>query len=92
MCVSKRHGRVFIETLLTRKVFLFEGASDELFINASLQQYGGFYDDCVIFRAWGKSNLPIFIERFERLDIDPVAVFDVDDENKGPPLQIESYH
>ena len=83
-CVSKRHSRAFIEALFTRKVFLCEGANDELFINASLQQHGGFYDDYVIFKVWGKSNLPIFIELFERLGIDLVTVFDVDDESRAP--------
>ena len=83
-CVAKRHGRAFIEALFTRKVFLCEGANDELFINASLQQHGGFYDDYVIFKVWGKSNLPVFIELFERLGIDLVAMLDVDDESKEP--------
>ena len=49
--VSKRHGRAFIEVLFTRKVFLCEGANDELYINASLQQHGGFYDDYLIFKV-----------------------------------------
>ena len=83
-CVSKRHSRAFIEALFTRKVFLCEGANDELFINASLQQHGGFYDDYVIFKVWGKSNLPVFIELFERLGIELVTMFDVDDESKDP--------
>lgn len=83
-CVSKRHSRTFIEALFTRKVFLCEGANDELFINASLQQHGGFYDDYVIFKVWGKSNLPVFIELFERLGIELVTMFDVDDESKDP--------
>ena len=83
-CVAKRHGRAFIAALFTRKVFLCEGANDELFINASLQQHGGFYDDYVIFKVWGKSNLPVFIELFERLGIDLVAMLDVDDESKEP--------
>ena len=83
-CVAKRHSRAFIEALFTRKVFLCEGANDELFINACLQQHGGFYDDYVIFKVWGKSNLPVFIELFERLGIDLVVIFDVDDESKDP--------
>lgn len=87
-CVSKRHSRAFIEALFTRKVFLCEGANDELFINASLQQHGGFYDDYVIFKVWGKSNLPIFIELFERLGIDLVTMFDVDDESKDPHCKL----
>lgn len=82
--ISKRHNRAFIEALFTRKVFLCEGANDELFISACLQQHGGFYDDYVIFKVWGKSNLPVFIELFERLGIDLVVLFDVDDETKGP--------
>lgn len=82
--IAKRHSRAFIEALFTRKVFLCEGANDELFINACLQQYGGFYDDYVIFKVWGKSNLPVFIELFERLGIDLVVMFDVDDESKDP--------
>lgn len=87
-CVSKRYSRAFIEALFTRKVFLCEGANDELFINASLQQHGGFYDDYVIFKVWGKSNLPIFIELFERLGIDLVTMFDVDDESKDPHCKL----
>ena len=87
-CVSKRHSRAFIEALFTRKVFLCEGANDELFVNASLQQHGGFYDDYVIFKVWGKSNLPIFIELFERLGIDLVTMFDVDDESKDPHCKL----
>lgn len=83
-CISKRHSRLFIEALFTRKVFLCEGSNDELFINASLQQHGGFYDDYVIFKVWGKSNLPIFIELFEGLGIELVVTFDVDDESKAP--------
>ena len=83
-CISKRHSRAFIEALFTRKVFLCEGANDELFINASLQQHGGFYDDYVIFKVWGKSNLPVFIELFKRLGIKLMVMFDVDDESKDP--------
>lgn len=45
---------------------------------------GGFYDDYVIFKVWGKSNLPVFIELFERLGIELVTMFDVDDESKDP--------
>lgn len=82
--VSRRHSRAFIEALFTRKGFLCEGANDELFINASLQQHGGFYGDYMIFKVWGKSNLPVFIELFERLGIELVTMFDVDDESKDP--------
>ncbi len=38
----------------------------------------------MIFKVWGKSNLPVFIELFKRLGIDLVVLFDVDDDTKAP--------
>ena len=79
-CLSRRHGRQFIESLFTKRVYLCEGANDELFVNECLRQFGGYYDDYCIVKAWGKSNLPVFIALYRLLGIDLVVLFDIDDE------------
>lgn len=81
-CIQKRHNRMFIEALFAKKVYLCEGANDEIFVNASLQVNGGYYDDYCIFKAWGKTNLVVFEKLFTKLGIPVTVLFDVDDETK----------
>lgn len=81
-CIQNRHGRAFIETLFAKRVYLCEGANDELLVNAALRQFGGYYDDYCIFKAWGKVNIPVFAILFDSLGIEVVVLFDVDDEAK----------
>lgn len=81
-CIQKRHNRFFIEALFAKKVYLCEGANDELFINASLQANGGYYDDYCVFKVWGKTNLIVFEKLFTMLDIPVTILFDVDDESR----------
>lgn len=80
--ISRRQNRQFIEALFSKRVYLCEGANDELLINAALRKFGGYFDDYCIFKAWGKSNLPVFAELFSALGIDVICLFDVDDESK----------
>lgn len=80
--IKKRHNRQFIEALFSKRVYLCEGANDELLINAALQQFGGYFDDYVIFKVWGKVNLPVFAHLFRLLGINVVVLFDKDDESK----------
>lgn len=80
--VMRRHGRSFIESLFTKHVYLCEGANDEIFLNAALMQFGGYYEDYCIVKTWGKSNLPVFIALYEAMDIDVTVLFDADDESK----------
>ena len=80
--IKKRHNRQFIEALFSKRVYLCEGANDEILINAALQQLGGYFDDYAIFKVWGKVNLPVFAQLFSLLGINVVVLFDKDDENK----------
>ena len=73
---------MFIEALFAKRVYLCEGANDELFVNASLQANGGYYDDYCVFKAWGKTNLVVFEKLFTMLGIPVTILFDVDDETK----------
>ena len=81
-CLSRRHGRAFIESLFTRRVYLCEGANDELFVNECLRQLGGFYGDYCVVKAWSKFNLPAFIALYQQLGIEIAVLFDVDNEQK----------
>ena len=87
-CIKKRHYRAFIETLFTQRVFLCEGANDELYVNASLQKNGGYYGDYCIFKVWGKSNLLVFKGLFDKLGISTVILFDTDDETRFPHAEL----
>lgn len=80
--IKKRHNRQFIEVLFSKRVYLCEGANDELLINAALQQFGGYFEDYAIFKVWGKVNLPVFAQLFSLLGIKVVALFDKDNEGK----------
>lgn len=80
--IKKRHNRQFIEALFSKRVYLCEGANDELLVNAALQQFGGYFDDYAIFKVWGKVNLPVFAQLFSLLGINVVILFDKDDESK----------
>lgn len=80
--IKKRHNRQFLEALFSKRVYLCEGANDEILINAALQQLGGYFDDYAIFKAWGKVNLPVFAQLFSLLGINVVVLFDKDDESK----------
>ena len=87
-CVKNRHYRQFVESLFTQRVYLCEGANDELYINASLQQNGGYYDDYCIFKVWGKSNLPVFRALFDGLGIETIVLFDTDNETAFPHCEL----
>jgi len=80
-CIQKRHNRPFIEALFAKKVYLCEGANDELFVNASLERNGGYYDDYSVFKVWGKTNLVVFAKVFTKLGIPITILFDRDDES-----------
>lgn len=80
--IKNRHGRQFIEALFSKRVYLCEGANDELLINEALRQYGGYYDDYCIFKTWGKTNIPVFAHLFNLLGIEVVVLYDKDDETK----------
>ena len=80
--IERRHGRQFIEALFSKRVYLCEGANDELLINEALRQYGGFYDDYCVFKTWRKTNIPVFAYLFKLLDVNVVALYDKDDESK----------
>lgn len=86
--ILRRHNRQFVEALFSKRVYLCEGANDELLVNFALQQFGGFYDDYAILKVWGKANLPVFAQLFNMLNIDVVVLFDTDDESK--PIHKES--
>lgn len=86
--ILRRHGRQFVEALFSKRVYLCEGANDELLVNVALQQFGGFYDDYAILKVWGKANLPVFAQLFSMLNIEVVVLFDTDDESK--PIHKES--
>lgn len=81
--IQKRHNRPFIEALFTKRVYLCEGANDELYVNESLRQNGGFYDDYCVFKVWGKTNLVVFEKLFTKLGIEVTVVYDTDDESKS---------
>ena len=83
-CIKKRHYRAFIESLFAQKIYLCEGANDELFVNVSLLQNGGYYNDYCVFKVWGKSNLLVFKLLFDKMGIDSVVLFDTDDEDRFP--------
>lgn len=81
--IQKRHNRPFIEALFTKRVYLCEGANDELYVNEFLRQNGGFYDDYCVFKAWGKTNLVVFEKLFTKLGIEVTVMYDKDDESKS---------
>lgn len=81
-CIRRRHNRSFLEALFSKRVYLCEGSNDELFVNAALQQFGGYYDDYSIFKVWGKTNLPVFAHLFSQLGLKVIILFDKDDERK----------
>lgn len=81
--IERRHGRQFIEALFSKRVYLCEGANDELLINEALRQYGGYYDDYCVFKTWGKTNIPVFAYLFKLLGVNVVALYDKDDESKS---------
>ena len=81
--IERRHGRQFIEALFSKRVYLCEGANDELLINEALRQYGGYYDDYCVFKTWGKTNIPVFAYLFNLLGVNVVALYDKDDESKS---------
>ncbi|WP_165043610.1 ATP-dependent endonuclease [Adlercreutzia sp. ZJ138] len=80
--IARRHNRYFIEALFSKRIYLCEGANDELLVNAALQKFGGYYGDYSVFKVWGKTNLPVFAQLFQDLGIDLICLFDVDDEAK----------
>ena len=80
--IQSRHGRQFMEALFSKRVYLCEGANDELLINEALRQYDGYYDDYCVFKVWGKANIPVFAYLFHLLDIEVVVLYDRDDETK----------
>ena len=41
-CIQNRHSRAFIEALFAKRVYLCEGANDELLVNAAVRQFGGY--------------------------------------------------
>lgn len=83
-CIVRRHNRSFIEALFAKRIYLCEGANDELFVNEALQRFGGYYDDYCIFKTWGKTNLPVFIKLFLLLGVEVVVLQDKDNEEKEP--------
>lgn len=80
--IQSRHNRHFVEALFSKRVYLCEGANDELLINEALRQHGGYYDDYCVFKTWGKTNIPVFAYLFNSLGIEVVALYDKDDETK----------
>ncbi|WP_277071426.1 ATP-dependent nuclease [Slackia exigua] len=78
-CIQRRHNRQFIEALFSKRVYLCEGANDEHLINAALREHGGYFDDYVIFKVWGKPNLPVFAYLFNELSIKTIVLYDKDD-------------
>lgn len=81
--IQDRHGRQFAEVLFSRRIYLCEGANDELLINEALRQHGGYYDDYCVFKAWGKTNIPVFAWLFHLLGIEVVVLYDKDEESKA---------
>lgn len=82
-CIQRRHNRQFIEAIFAKRIYLCEGANDELLINAALQEYGGYYDDYAILKVWGKLNIPVFAQLFSLLGIEVCVLYDKDFEKKG---------
>jgi ABC-type cobalamin/Fe3+-siderophores transport system ATPase subunit len=80
--IQSRHNRQFVEALFSKRVYLCEGANDELLINEALRQHGGYYEDYCVFKTWGKTNIPVFAYLFDSLGIEVIALYDKDDETK----------
>ncbi|WP_418864643.1 ATP-dependent nuclease [Slackia exigua] len=78
-CIQRRQSRQFIEALFSKRIYLCEGANDEIVINAALRQFKSQYDDYCIFKTWGKMNMPVFAELFQLLGLELVCLFDVDE-------------
>lgn len=79
--IQRRQIRQFIEALFSKRIYLCEGANDEILINIALRQFGGYFDDYCIFKAWGKINIPVFAKLFQLMGLDVICLFDVDDES-----------
>lgn len=89
--LKRVHYKEFLECLFTHKIYLIEGFADKFLLNKVLIDNDAFYDEYVIFQAWGKFVMPVFAEIFKQLNLKIVIYFDKDDEAKPKHKEINDY-
>lgn len=88
--ILELHKKEFFEALFSKNVYIVEGINDELFLKKLLYKYGKQYEQYSIFQCYGKPHYLPFINIFEELGIQTIALFDKDRENDDNNMAINN--
>lgn len=87
--IISNHKYDFFNALLAKKIIICEGLNDEIFLNWLSNNEE--FDDYSIFKTFGKSIMPVFLEIFKQVSDNVICVFDKDDENNKTHKILNQY-
>lgn len=87
--IINNHKYDFFNALFAKKIIICEGLNDEIFLNWLSNNEE--FDDYSIFKTFGKSIMPVFLEIFKQVSDNVICVFDKDDENNETHKILNQY-
>lgn len=87
--IISNHKYDFFNALFAKKIIICEGLNDEIFLNWLSNNEE--FDDYSIFKTFGKSIMPVFLEIFKQVSNNVICVFDKDDENNETHKILNQY-